>query len=84
MIDRREASGMTALAGIFAQHPAQAVDTNCGNCPKTSDLIAQNPRAGALRLAWLPNSAHHFQTMVGSVLRSTLSHAWSAAVAVPE
>jgi hypothetical protein len=39
MIDRREASGMTVLAGIFAQHPAQAVDTNCGNCPKTSDLI---------------------------------------------
>jgi hypothetical protein len=41
MIDWRKASGMTAPAGILVQHPAQAVDTNCGNYPQTSVLIAQ-------------------------------------------
>jgi len=40
MIDWRKASGMTAPAGILVQPAAQAVDTNCGNYRKTSDLIA--------------------------------------------
>jgi hypothetical protein len=40
MIDRRKASGVTAPAGILVPQPSQAVDTNCANYRKTSDLSA--------------------------------------------